>query len=350
MTLSTARAQCPSGRPARLRSGNGPRPNRDAADDQAAGRAVVGRRIPGAEPRPVGRARRPGAAQVRPHRRRRGARRRRRQARAPHTGGHPGGPALHRPTSDPPPVGVPGQPPYVRGGRADGAGPDGWDVRQRHAGPTRRARRRSSPTSRTASARSGWPRCDGAELASVLEGVLLDLAPVVLDTGGADTEPRPRTSTWRAGSPTRPPCWAPSGSTRSGCAPAPAWARTSPRSCRWRSGWRPSTRWCARSSSTGCRYTPRAAPTPQELGFTMAAGVAYLRALTDAGLDVDDRGPAAGVPLRRHRRAVPHHREAARRPSALVARAGGLRRGRCGGPAPARRRRADDVHPRATPT
>ena len=37
--------------------------------------------------------------------------------------------------ADLPPVGVPGRPPYVRGGTTDGPAPDGWDVRQRHEGP-----------------------------------------------------------------------------------------------------------------------------------------------------------------------------------------------------------------------
>ena len=104
-----------------------------------------------------------------------------------------------------------------------------------------------------------------ADLRAVLAGVLLDLAPVVLDAGGGGHGGRggvPGAAAER-GSPTRPTCWAPSGSTRSGCGRAPASARTSRRSCRWPGGWRPSTRRCARSSSTRCRCTPRAAPTPR---------------------------------------------------------------------------------------
>ena len=70
----------------------------------------------------------------------------------------------------------------------------------------------------------------------------------------------------------------------------------------------------------------RGASDVQELGYSLAAGGAYLRTLTDAGLDVDRGGRAGGVPVRRHRRAVPDDREAPRRAPAVGA---GARAQRC---------------------
>ena len=57
----------------------------------------------------------------------------------------------------------------------------------------------------------------------------------------------------------------------------------------------------------------------QELGYSMAVGAAYLRILTDAGHPARRRGRADRVPVRRHRRAVPDHRQAARGTPALGA-------------------------------
>ena len=55
----------------------------------------------------------------------------------------------------------------------------------------------------------------------------------------------------------------------------------------------------------------------QELGYSLAVGAAYLRVLTAAGIAAR-RGPGPDrVPVRRHRRAVPDHRQAPRGPPAL---------------------------------
>ena len=55
---------------------------------------------------------------------------------------------------------------------------------------------------------------------------------------------------------------------------------------------------CARSSSTPRVYHEAGGSAAEELGCSLAAGVAYLRALTDGGLSVDEAFAAAGVPLR----------------------------------------------------
>ena len=126
---------------------------------------------------------------------------------------------------------------------------------------------------------------------------------------------------------------------------APAWARTSPRSSRSRSGWRPSTRWCARSSSTASRCTPRAAPTRRSWASR------WRRASPTCG-----RSPTPGwtsttaARLLEFRYAATAEQfptiaklRAARRLWARVLEACGARRR--GRPAPARRHLADDDHP-----
>ena len=55
----------------------------------------------------------------------------------------------------------------------------------------------------------------------------------------------------------------------------------------------------------------------QELGYSLAVGAAYLRTLTEAGIPLDEARRPDRVPVRRHRRAVPHHRQAPRGPPAL---------------------------------
>src|SRR5689334_2739700 len=88
-----------------------------------------------------------------------------------------------------PAAGVPGRTPFVRGGRPGGAVPDGWDVRQRHADPDPRRAREAILADLTHGTTSIWLAVGGpeggatavADLPAVLDGVHLDLAPVVLD-------------------------------------------------------------------------------------------------------------------------------------------------------------------------
>ncbi|WP_328967606.1 methylmalonyl-CoA mutase small subunit [Streptomyces sp. NBC_00239] len=90
-----------------------------------------------------------------------------------------------------PDAGYPGFAPFVRGGRAEGGATTGWDVRQRLAGtdPARLneaalADLENGVTSLWLTVGRGGVPVSG--LARVLDGVYLDLAPVVLDAG-ADT-------------------------------------------------------------------------------------------------------------------------------------------------------------------
>lgn len=91
-----------------------------------------------------------------------------------------------------PEPGLPGFAPFVRGGRAEGNTLGGWDVRQRHtvadSGPVL--------TDLENGVTSLWLGVGGSgipvpELGRVLDGVHLDLAPVVLDAG-PDGEPAAR--------------------------------------------------------------------------------------------------------------------------------------------------------------
>ncbi|MBT2387263.1 methylmalonyl-CoA mutase family protein, partial [Streptomyces sp. ISL-11] len=88
--------------------------------------------------------------------------------------------------------GYPGFPPFVRGGRPEGTAVSGWDVRQRHTHPDPRRANEAVLADLENGVTSLWLTA-GAQglpaggLATALDGVYLDLAPVVLDAG-ADFE------------------------------------------------------------------------------------------------------------------------------------------------------------------
>ncbi|GAA3456439.1 methylmalonyl-CoA mutase subunit beta [Dactylosporangium matsuzakiense] len=83
-----------------------------------------------------------------------------------------------------PPAGQPGHVPFVRGGHP---APRPWDVRQRHADPDPKVTRAAVLADLENGATSLWlAGIAPADLAEALDGVLLDLAGVVLDNG-ADT-------------------------------------------------------------------------------------------------------------------------------------------------------------------
>ncbi|THA23957.1 methylmalonyl-CoA mutase [Streptomyces sp. RKND-216] len=87
------------------------------------------------------------------------------------------------PAPDP---GLPGFAPFVRGGRAEGNTVGGWGVRQRHAGADRSAVLADLENGVTSLWLSvGEDSIPVDALARVLDGVYLDLAPVVLDAGAA---------------------------------------------------------------------------------------------------------------------------------------------------------------------
>ncbi len=189
--------------------------------------------------------------------------------------------------ADLPPVGVPGRPPFVRGATADGPVPDGWDVRQRHEDIGTDHDHEAVLADLRNGVTSVWLATgDGSELAAVLDGVLLDLAPVALDTGGADTGAAA--------------AYLALGRALDDPAALLGTLGLDPIGLRARTGVGPDVAAVVPLAQRVAAEHPLvravvvdALPVhaaggadAQELGFSIAAGVAYLRALTDAGLDV----------------------------------------------------------------
>jgi methylmalonyl-CoA mutase len=82
--------------------------------------------------------------------------------------------------------GRPGVVPFVRGSRAQGGGPVGWDVRAHHASADPDAILTDLENGVTSLWLGVGPgRIPLDQLSSVLEGVVLDLAPIALDAGDA---------------------------------------------------------------------------------------------------------------------------------------------------------------------
>ncbi|TMQ90875.1 methylmalonyl-CoA mutase [Actinomadura soli] len=191
------------------------------------------------------------------------------------------------------PPGRPGLAPYVREVRPDGEGIAGWDVRQLHAHPDPAVTREAILADLENGATSIWLRLgDGglpvSALGEALRGVLLDLAPVALDAGtetagaadaflalvaergnaadasgtlGAD----PLGQAARIGTP---------GSLDGAAALAVRCVREFPK--------------LRAVVADGTPYHDAGGSDAEELGAAVAAGVAYLRALTEAGLSVDE--------------------------------------------------------------
>ena len=87
-----------------------------------------------------------------------------------------------------PETGFPGLPPFTRGATPDGAVATGWDVRQRHANPDPAVTRQAVLTDLENGVTSLWLAVGEHglpldALATVLNEVYLDLAPVALDAG-----------------------------------------------------------------------------------------------------------------------------------------------------------------------
>ncbi|EMF02250.1 methylmalonyl-CoA mutase small subunit [Streptomyces mobaraensis NBRC 13819 = DSM 40847] len=190
-----------------------------------------------------------------------------------------------------PDPGLPGFPPFVRGGRPEGTAVAGWDVRQLHAEPDPRRANEAVLADLENGVTSLWLTVGPAGLpvdglATALDGVYLDLAPVVLDAGAdaeAAGEALLRVYEERGVRPGTVPG-------NLGADPLGTLARTGTAG----SGTALAVR-CAREFP-GLRalvvdalpYHEAGASTAQELGCALATGVAYLRELTAAGLDVDE--------------------------------------------------------------
>jgi methylmalonyl-CoA mutase len=205
--------------------------------------------------------------------------------------------ALHTPDGPPlPPAGLPGQWPFVRGARAAGGLAGGWDVRQHHAGPDPAQVREDALGDLENGATSLWLAVGGDALPvdalpDALDGVLLDLAGVVLDPG---PEFVAAADAWFGLLAAR---GVDAGQAGGGLGADPLGLRA-------RTGDAAGLAGALRDAATlagrcvaeapGLRaitvdatiYHEAGASDAEELGCAAAAGVAYLRALTDAGLPV----------------------------------------------------------------
>ncbi|MGY1857113.1 methylmalonyl-CoA mutase subunit beta [Modestobacter sp. SYSU DS0290] len=191
-------------------------------------------------------------------------------------------------------VGVPGLPPYVRGSRVasvpavDGelTVPGGWDVRQRHSDPDVARTREAIAADLENGVTSLWLVLgEGAvpveALGEVLADVYLDLAPVTVDGGVAAAEALLALVEGRSD-------LAPGGCL--GLDPLGVQAATGEEqdlaglagvARRAPAGWRTVV-------VGGTVFADAGGSVVEELGCAVAAGVAYLRALTDGGLSTEE--------------------------------------------------------------
>ncbi|MGY1763170.1 methylmalonyl-CoA mutase subunit beta [Geodermatophilus sp. SYSU D00779] len=191
-------------------------------------------------------------------------------------------------------VGVPGLAPFVRGSRpgATGEVPGGWDVRQRHAHPDVAVTKEAIAADLENGVTSLWLELgEGAvpvdALGDVLADVYLDLAPVSVSGGRSAGEAQAiaeallahvagRTDLAPGGSLGLDPLGvqAASGEEQDLTGLADV-ARRAP------AGWRTVV-------VDATVFHDAGASAVEELGCSLAAGVAYLRALTDGGLSTDE--------------------------------------------------------------
>ncbi|MBB4893759.1 methylmalonyl-CoA mutase [Streptomyces olivoverticillatus] len=196
-----------------------------------------------------------------------------------------------------PDPGRPGFPPFTRGGRPEGTAVTGWDVRQNHARSEPRRANEAILADLENGVTSLWLTAGERglpvdALPAALDGVYLDLAPVVLDAGAEfeaaarqllrlyDERELPRTAA--LGNLGADPLGT---AARSGgddlAGPLAAAAGLAVQCAREYPGLRALT-------VDALPYHEAGGSAAQELGASLATGVAYLRALTDAGLTVEE--------------------------------------------------------------
>lgn len=201
-----------------------------------------------------------------------------------------------------PPAGYPGLPPFVRGSSPEGTVENGWDIRPWHNDGDPAAVNHAVLADLEAGASSVWLRTgrDGvptARLDEALSGVRVDLAPVILDAG-ADY-PAAADALLDLFTEHDVPAGDAVGSI--GADPIGLRARTgqehdvshAARLAVQLAGSHPRLRTMI---ADGLPYHEAGGSDSQELGALIATGVAYLRALTTAGMDVSDA--AANVEFR----------------------------------------------------
>ncbi|MEW1688682.1 methylmalonyl-CoA mutase small subunit [Streptomyces sp. NPDC091265] len=202
---------------------------------------------------------------------------------------------LYTSRDDAPDAGLPGFAPFTRGSKPEGSTAGGWGVRQRHGSPDPARLNEAVLADLENGVTSLWLTVGGAGgvpvsgLARALDGVYLDLAPVALDAG--DELDAAATELLRLYAEREVPAKSVRGglgadplgqAARSGGAPdltaAISWAQ---RCTREYPGLRALT-------VDAMPYHEAGGSAAQELGSSLAAGVAYLRALTEAGLGVEE--------------------------------------------------------------
>ncbi|NKQ58250.1 methylmalonyl-CoA mutase small subunit [Amycolatopsis sp. K13G38] len=201
---------------------------------------------------------------------------------------------LYTADDDTVPAGFPGLAPFVRGTRPEGAVGTGWDVRVQHAHSDPAVTNKAVLADLENGASSLWLRVGGAalplaSLADALNEVYLDLAPVVLDPG-ADYEAATSALLDVLGEKNIPDSEV---TGNLGADPVTLRARTGTAH-----DIAPAAALAARLAAKhpklraivadGLPYHEAGGSDAQELGAAIAAGVAYLRALTDAGLSVEE--------------------------------------------------------------
>lgn len=166
----------------------------------------------------------------------------------------------------------------------------GWDIRVQHTGPDAKATNEAALTDLANGATSLWVQLGAglevADLATVLEGVLLDLAPVVLDAPDA-----PVAAAEALLAVVRDQGVAPAPGTNLGADPIGARVRG-----RGDGDADAVTAVAALAQDAGTlalvvdatSVHDLGASDGQELGYSLAAGAAYLRALVDGGVGVDE--------------------------------------------------------------
>ncbi|MDT0306900.1 methylmalonyl-CoA mutase small subunit [Streptomyces sp. DSM 44917] len=194
-----------------------------------------------------------------------------------------------------PDPGLPGFPPYLRGARPEGNAVQGWDIRQRHADPSPKRANEAILADLENGVTSLWLAVGPAgipvdALPAALEGVYLDLAAVALDPG-AEALPAAEAlfALLDAKETGRDEARGTLGAdplgelARTGEEPftAAEAAALAARCLRERPGLRALV-------ADGLPYHEAGASPAQELGCALATGVAYLRALSEAGLPLRD--------------------------------------------------------------
>ncbi|GAY10808.1 methylmalonyl-CoA mutase [Pseudonocardia sp. N23] len=189
-------------------------------------------------------------------------------------------------------AGVPGAAPFVRGSRAAGHVPDGWDVRARHTAADPAAVAAAAAEDLDNGVTSLWlgAGVNGvavADLPAALDGVLLDLAPVVLDAG-VDAEAAAEAflahvdASDVAASEVRANLGLDPIGLRAATGDGPPADSVLPLARRVAQDY-PGMRAIVVDALP---VHGAGASDAQQLGWSLAAGVAYLRALTDGGLDI----------------------------------------------------------------